>query len=429
MRIRCECLSESDRAERSASFVWPDWVRTSVCELERNLMDHDAVKAKASEAICPLRQASGWSFAYRASCTRTEAGDGLAVAEAHFVFALLVDLLGFEDLGPSEKLLWSIPVEFDDMVFFIEHRKFGLGIFAPNIPHIEESARKVVRLINEGIRTARKFGHFKSWVQKHSKDRNVILINDSIMLYDRYVYFLELFEEQWSAFEKKHEEASSRTSGDPFGQIASYCDCDYHREQAAWLGQSAINCFFSWTEHIFIHLAMLLGNPKANTVEKCNRLIKSPEWRKKYRSVFNVDNDREAETYLRSLTRIRESKNFTSHGHFGKDRETLWVSTGIGFVPYNAEPSRSINPWRHNDSVGFTERESLQLIERFIKYLWSGARRPAYILLQERSYPTFFQFMLSGDYGEAMKSEEAMKSLVYGIENKFDIGENMDFGG
>ena len=389
-------------------------------------MDHKAIRAIASEAICPLRPASGWSSAYWASCTRTEAGGGLPTAEAHFVFALLVDLLGFENSGPREKILWSIPVEFDATVFFIEHRKSGLGVFAPKISMAEESTSRVVQLINGGIRSVRESGYFEEWVRKRSKDENVILINDGIMLYDRHLFMLKLFKCKWSEFEQEYIQKRSESLE---GIVKSYFSCANLREEAAWLGQAAIDCFFSWTEHIFIHLAILLGNPKVNTVEKCNRLIKSPEWGKKYKAVFDVDNDKKSEIYLSSLTKIRESRNFASHGYFGKHREALWVSTRIGFVPYNVEPGRSKNPWRHNENVGLPEHESLCTIEEFVKYLWSGARQPAYVLLQGTSYPTIFQFMLSGKYGEAMKSEEGMSNLVEGLGKKFDRDENMDFEG
>jgi hypothetical protein len=41
------------------------------------------------------------------------------------VYFLLVDLLGFKNLGTFEKIAWSVPVDFEGRAFLIEHRKAG----------------------------------------------------------------------------------------------------------------------------------------------------------------------------------------------------------------------------------------------------------------------------------------------------------------
>lgn len=398
----------------------------SLCERERSVMDIDAIKAKANDAIRPLKQPGEPSSAYWISCTiRTGAGDELS--EAYYVFPLLVDLLGFEFAGRSEKLLWSIPVELNDISFFIEHRKFGLGIFAPNIPHIEESAGEIVRLIDRGIRVAGECGYFEHWVRERSKGENVMLVNDGIRLHERYLFFLHSFQKLWDKVEQADHQNNTGDSGDPIRLIKQYLSCANLRERAAWAGQSAIDCFFSWTEHIFVHLAVLLGKAEVNSVAKCNKLIKSRSWSDKYESVFDIERDDESRKYLNALKEIRELRNFASHGHFGRHSETLWVPTRIGCVPFNVQPGKSKSPWRHDPDIGLTEHKSLQTIEKFIDFLWSGARQPARILLQETSFPTYLKFIHSEDYSAAMESEVEMKRLVEVLGRKFDIDENMDF--
>ena len=117
-------------------------------------MNIEAIKAKALQAIWPLKSVDSTFYGNR----RTAAGRGLP--EHYLVYFLLVDLLGFKTLGRHEKLAWSIPVELEGQVLFIEHRKLGLGVFTPGgigAEETEPTAKEVVRLVNRGIRAARPY--------------------------------------------------------------------------------------------------------------------------------------------------------------------------------------------------------------------------------------------------------------------------------
>jgi len=48
------------------------------------------------------------------------------------VYFLLVDLLKFINLGRWEKVAWIIPLSYQNRIYTIEHRKFGLGLFTFN---------------------------------------------------------------------------------------------------------------------------------------------------------------------------------------------------------------------------------------------------------------------------------------------------------
>lgn len=388
-------------------------------------MDLEAIKARAGEAVRPLKQPSDWSNLDRTSCTGC-IGAGHGLAEAHFVLALLVDLLGYEYLGRGDKRLWSIPVELNDTNLFIEDGKFGMEILAPNIPFVEDVAREVVNCIDRGIRSVRESGYFEAWIRECAKDENVILANDSILLYERYLFFREEFERQWAEVEQSQ---TQNGIGDP-RNIVRLLEQDFScanlRKKAAWLGQSALEWFFSWIEHIFVHLAILLDKEEVSSLAKCEKLI-GKRWIIKYESVFDTKRDKEAKAFLDELKEVRESRNFASHGHFGKHGETLWVPTRLGCFPYNIQSSRPRDPWGHHDSDGFTEHAALLTVDRFIDYLWSGVRQPARVLLQETAFSTSLNLMKSGRYREAMKSEADMQSLVYELDMKFTIQANMEF--
>ena len=104
-------------------------------------MDLDPIRNKVRAAISPLRPAGLESAApdnFLFDAKRTDAGRQLPAY--YLVYFLLVDLLGFKNLGQFDKVAWSVPVDFQGRAFLIEHRKFGLGVFAPELPDSEAIA-------------------------------------------------------------------------------------------------------------------------------------------------------------------------------------------------------------------------------------------------------------------------------------------------
>jgi hypothetical protein len=222
-------------------------------ELER-------VRQLASVAIQPLKPASisrrsAEEFTF--SATRSNAGRDLP--PYYSVYFLLVDLLRFTNLGRWEKTAWSIPVEFEGTIFLIEHRKFGVGVFGVDIN--EEKARRVVKLVKRGVDAAKVFFE---WLAADAVDRSALNVeNNCDWLFARYRYFYELFGQVSAETEATQQDLQSNRAGaqQPEAQIlsnvASYSLRLELSRKANWLGLAAIDAFFSWTEHLFVHLAIV----------------------------------------------------------------------------------------------------------------------------------------------------------------------------
>ena len=202
-------------------------------------LDIEAIRRKARAAIRPLKTVSSDFFGRN----RTKAGRGLP--EYHLVYFLLVDLLGFENLGRHEKLAWSIPVDLDGGVLFIEYRKMGLGVFSSHNTDSEDAAREVVRLVKRGVKVAQPYFDWRA--QDAVMRSQVNVRNRSSQLHDRFQFLLDLY-----AAKHTESEAASKVSSSGFTLP------DYRvRREMEWLALSVIESFFSWTEHVFIHLAIL----------------------------------------------------------------------------------------------------------------------------------------------------------------------------
>lgn len=128
------------------------------------------MREAALRAIQPLRPANESTRTdgqFLFSAGRTKAGQQLP--PYHLVYFLLVDLLGFRDLGQWEKVAWSVPVDYKGKAFLIEHRKMGLGVFAHNPDDAEDDARQIVTLIQKGKPLSRFLSGSRI---ARSKDRN-----------------------------------------------------------------------------------------------------------------------------------------------------------------------------------------------------------------------------------------------------------------
>ena len=82
-------------------------------------LDIEAIRRKARAAIKPLKTVSSDFFG------RNRIKAGRRLPEYYLVYFLLVDLLGFENLGRHEKLAWSIPVDLDGEVLFSNTVRWG----------------------------------------------------------------------------------------------------------------------------------------------------------------------------------------------------------------------------------------------------------------------------------------------------------------
>ncbi|OMG60529.1 hypothetical protein BJP32_00320 [Brevundimonas sp. ZS04] len=121
-------------------------------------MDLVAARLRASRAIAPIKPADSDTTAPRElllSAQRLDAGRSLP--PYHQLYMLVVDLLGFRNLGQWEKLAWSVPLDFKGQAYLLEHRKFGVGLFAVPSPEAEAGAREIVQRLAKGatLRTLR----------------------------------------------------------------------------------------------------------------------------------------------------------------------------------------------------------------------------------------------------------------------------------
>ena len=245
--------------------------------------------------------------------------------------------------------------------------------------------------------------------------------NRSIELYNRFRYFAD-------AAQAKSAEAEARKGETikteyPGGYSLHFPAYALMRE-ASWLRLAAIEHFFSWTEHIFIHIAILMG--KAITGNDVASLAKA-EWADKYKAAIGLTNTTSKKFYDDLLALRRQVRNFVAHGSFGKDGEAFQFHSGAGAVPLRLLNNPGKAHFAFGAGLDFNDKAALELIERSIEHVWADERTPAKIYIQQSGLPLILTYAQNGKYNRAMQSASDMESFTEGLMHEFDRASNMDF--
>ncbi|MFQ2448579.1 hypothetical protein ACSZN8_16460 [Aeromonas caviae] len=381
--------------------------------------DMDLLKEKVRSTLHPIIPAHSGTSAEKDllfTAKRTDAGRKLP--PYYLCYFLLVDLLGFKNLGKFEKVSWSVPIDFNGTAYLIEHRKFGIGVFAQEPEAQENEAREIVKRINKAINIAKPFFEWRA--SQAAKQSHLNVVNHNNKLFDRFCYFSEQYKALSKEVEDRKDDIIKEQHGN--GYSVSYPAFEIRRN-AEWMALSAVDAFFSWTEHIFIHMAILSG--KVITGEDVANLADN-EWPVKFKKAIDIESEGTRPYYDQLVTVKRQLRNYMTHGAFGKNGEAFSFHSDAGAVPLLLPHQQGSNRFSFYGDLGFNEKEVMDLIESFISHLWSGEREPFKIYI-ESSLPLILPMASDGQYTSAISSKEDMESLVEHLSWLFDQAANMDW--
>lgn len=382
--------------------------------------DMDLLTKNALKALHPIVPAGNNTKAennFLFNAQRTDAGR--ALPEYYLCYFLLVELLGFKNLGKFEKISWSVPINYNGTAYLIEHRKFGVGVFAADAKSQNDEAKEIVKRIKKAVNIAKPYFEWKAAEAAKNSELNVV--NHNLRLFDRFSYFLDQYKAlNYEAEKRKDERIKTQHTKDSYS--ISYPAFEIRRN-GEWMALSAVDAFFSWTEHVFIHIAILNG--KIITGEDVANLADA-EWSEKFKTAIEINNEITRTFYDQLVTVKRQLRNYMTHGAFGKKGEAFSFHSAAGAVPMLLPHQKGSNRFSFYGDLGFNEQEVIDLIERFIKHLWESDRKQAQIYI-ESGLPLILPMAADGKYLSAMASIEDMKSLVEYLSYQFDQSANMDW--
>lgn len=386
----------------------------------------ERIKERAARAIAPVKPADKQSVAPKDMLLAAkETNAGQLLPEPYLVYFLLVDVLDYKDLGKWEKLAYSIPVDFNGTAYLVEHRKFGLGLFAADPEAQEDDAKAIVHLIRKAVKAAQPyFDHLANEAADGSK---LNLKNHSHALYERYMFFRQLFREKQEEVEKrKHErKVEEGISENGLIQWRSFREPVLElRREARWLGLAALEAFFSWTEHVFIHIAVLRG---VCTTGRAVRQLVSADWSAKIKTALDIDRAEIKALYDELSVIRRQLRNYVAHGAFGKDGEAFSFHSHVGAVPLLLPHKRGGKLFRFGPGLDLDLTQTFNIIERFETHLWNGWGAGAKLYIQDYELPAILSMAADGTYERAMSSERKMVDFTKQIAKRIEDAANMDW--
>lgn len=385
----------------------------------------EPVREAARRALGSVKPATASTSAnkdFLFSAKRTDAGRKLPAQ--HLIYFVLVELLGYRDLGKFEKLAWSIPIEFNGRAFLIEHRKFGVGVFAADLEKDEADAQQIVNHIHKAVDAARPF--FDWLAARAIEDSAINVTNKSASLLDRFEFLRDGYHLKANEAETRKDERIVKTGKSENGgdwQTISF-PARRLRTEAKWLGLAAIEAFFSWTEHVLIHIGILRG--RLTNAVAVTRAAEA-NWSTKFKLAFDLADERSKELYDELLIMRKELRNFAAHGSFGKQGEAFHFHSSAGAVPVLLPDPISSRKFALGEPSDFDLQHALQTIEEFIVHLWEGPRAPARIYVQEYELPLILTMAHDGTYGKAMTSIDEMTLIADYLARQMDKSADMDW--
>jgi hypothetical protein len=375
-----------------------------------------SIRQRAKKAIAPLVPAAGdagRTLAFMLAARRTRAGRDLP--PQHLVFFLLVELLRFTDLGPWEKTAWTVPVAINGRTYTVEYRKFGLGVFGPDSSNAEEDARQIVDCVRRGVMAARPFFAEKARVAVEGSALNIR--NRCAPLHDRYEFFKRQYRQKLRSAARRDRWKVVQKGSTMIGTNPSY----RLRGEAGHIAKAAIEAFFSFTEHMFVHLAVLRS--RVGTGPEVAALMEA-EWSEKFKAALDITEPETKRHFDRLLVVRRQIRNFVAHGRSGRTGEHSSIT--LPQAPRRCS-FPEIPPRRDLGSCQtISDDDALKIADDFLAHIWSGPLRPAKIYLLTSPLPTILPHARDGVYAAAMSSARSMAKLVDRLGSAFDRAANMD---
>lgn len=345
------------------------------------------------------------------------------IPDYYLVYFLFSDLLKYQNVGRFEKVAWSFPIDYNGKAFLIEYRKFGVGIFIQDKDTDEDEANNIVKLINRAVKKANSF--FDYIADKAIKGSELNVNNNNGELFSRYNFYNKMYKLKYKKFKENEGKFKVKSGKTKFGEYKYSISLSYkYKQHSNFLAISCIEAFYSWTEHLFVHLA-IIANGMWNGEEVAN-LIES-EWKIKYQKAITIKDKRFDRFYNELLSVRQQLRNFVAHGAFGKNGNAFKFHSDTGAVPVLMRYKKTSNRFSLIGSLSFNDEEVIKLIEEFIEYLWNSPLKPAMHYTQTRELPSILTFAKNGIYTNAMESVGKMKSFANDLAERFDNAANMDW--
>jgi hypothetical protein len=373
---------------------------SSAPELEDNLLWSFSSYPPESE----LEDNLLWSFSshhipsYRISIDRND------MPVPGLIEYMLVNVLGFQNFGPDEKLRWLVSFSYQGMRCSLAYQKFGVRLYIAKDDVAEQDVpRKAKEIIGKLNRAAKIIERqvLDPYATTQIRNGNVTVVNQYHNLDRIYQYF--------------REQAFRTFSDNPeLGLFEGFCNA-----------LAMINAYFSRLEHLLVIVLPFINfSPAADDLVK----IIGSQWGDKYRQIFDINQDKPAKLYYDQLHDIKERfRNTFSHGGFEKDGASLYFHLpAIGAIPARLTEIRNSPHFNFLPLAQADFNEVCSLFDEFDNWLESGKTQYG-VLYAKSGLNVAFDAESLQKYELAMTSPEDFDNMLEYYSYLSDIHTNMEY--
>lgn len=336
----------------------------------------------------------------------------------YLIYLLFVELLDFYYSGNEEKISFTIPIKYKNNIFLLQHRKLGMALLSDD-SRLEDQAKELVKLINKAINKAKPF--FAYYANEVSNSNDLNIINHSLSFYSRYKFQLNLYHQKSNKLLNIGSIPLEKDSNWLLNAMNRYNYINTLTKERRWLAISVIDAFFSFTEHIFIHSAIIQG--KLSNKAEIAKLTLS-EWKEKFKRCIDISLPENLKIFNRLLSIKDNVRNYLTHGAFGKNNEVYQIHSPIGAMPMVLSPITA--DFSISENLSFTDDKIIKILEEFIEYYWEQDNFIETIYIKS-GLPTILTFSLDNTYQKAMISNEEMELFTNHLSEIYCNSLNMDW--
>ena len=330
------------------------------------------------------------------------------------VFLALVTFSNFPYYGRSEKIAWTVPVRYRSVPYLISHQKFGLRIHPANPAETNDEleASMMDRLLH-AVRISD--GLVKPFAEAQVAAGKVTITNQGSLYLGKYHFFREKAKECFEIPVPVPGEGSVTT-------INRKLKAD---REGFFYASAALDAYFSYLEHaLVLVLAFCDFDP---TKDDLIKFIAST-WTDKFKRIYDLAADNEAERVYHSLLRIKEKfRNPLSHGGFDRDATALnFHVPGLGALPVSLSRYAESIHYGFNPIVAVSFSEACEALDKAEEFFENGSRRLEMHCVRSGISVAFDDRSLRR-YQKAIESEANTDAFIEGTLTAMDNATNMDW--
>ena len=335
--------------------------------------------------------------------------------EPAVLYYLLRFVLGFRDLGPTEKTAWECVFECDGVRASVAHRKLGVYLYIDKAGVADRTeARVLATQIRMALRRALEVvntEYLNAFAEAQLREGNVTVLNQHARLREMVDYF--------------RDRAMAAYAGE--GHVGPARRL-FTRETEGFFNTVAMaSAYYSWLEHLLVLALPFVTSESAEPLDV--RAFMKKRWHQKFAVVLDVGSDRLAARYL---DRLRDNadryRNPYLHGSVDTHSEAVGFHLpGCGAVSMNLgergwTPGLLLYPF---DERGFSHAAKLfDATDRFLR----RHRRTRYPMRwAEAGQDVAFDPGSRAEYKEACRSDEDFDRYVEASALAWERDVNMDW--